>query len=436
MPKIIAPLTDLLIRNAKPRERPYKMFDGDGMYLVVAPTGSRIWRFKFRQANGKENTLTFGPYPEITLQDAREKRLATRRLLLQGIDPAKHRDDAKRLAKDKASNTFEKIAREWHSNKVPTWSERTAKNTIQRLQADIFPAIGRMPIDEIKHRDLIAALRKIEERGASEVAHRLKAVCASIFSYAIQCGFTERNLVTDMKDVLKTVRAGHFAAINADELPQFLAILDRNEARMFAPTRIALRLMLLCFVRTSELIETPWGEIDLERGEWIIPWQRMKRGKLTVNPDMTNHHVCLSRQALELLRELHAITGRSKYLFPNQRDHEKPISNNTILVALGRMGYKGKMTGHGFRALAMSTIKERLGYRHEVVDRQLAHAPKDKVASAYDRAQFLAERRRMMQDWADYIDAVSGKGVPPQTPRLTLVSGEFSRDGGTGGHHV
>lgn len=436
MPRIIAPLTDARIKNAKPRDKLYKMFDGDGLYIEVTPSGSRIWRFKFRQANGKENLLTFGPYPEITLQNAREKRLETRRLMLQGIDPAKHRDDAKRLLKERAANTFEKIAREWHANKVPTWSERTAKNVLQRLEADIFPAIGRKPIDELRHRDVIAALRKIEERGASEVAHRQKAVCAQIFSYAIQCGFTERNLVTDMKDVLKTVRAGHFPAIDADELPQFLAVLERNEARMFAPTRIALRLMLLCFVRTSELIETPWNEIDLERGEWIIPWQRMKRGKLTVNPDMTNHHVCLSRQALELLRELHAITGRSRHLFPNQRDHEKPISNNTILVALGRMGYKGKMTGHGFRALAMSTIKERLGYRHEVVDRQLAHAPKDKVASAYDRAQFLAERRRMMQDWADYIDAVSGRGAPPQTQRLVLVNDEFGREGGMGGPHA
>lgn len=169
MPKVAAPLTDILVKNAKPREKPYKLFDGDGMYLDVSPIGSRIWRFKFRQANGKENTLTFGPCPEITLQDAREKRLAARRLLLQGIDPAKHRDDVKRLAKEKASNTFEKIARKWHANKVPTWSERTAKNTIQRLQADIFPSIGRMPIDEIKHRDLIATLRKIEDRGAHEV---------------------------------------------------------------------------------------------------------------------------------------------------------------------------------------------------------------------------------------------------------------------------
>ena len=407
-------LTEMQVRNAKPREKPYKLFDGGGLYLEVAASGSRIWRLKFRQADGKENRLTFGPYPEITLQEAREKRLEARRLMLKGIDPAKHRDDAKRLAAEQSAHTFEKIAREWYTNKVPTWSERTSKNMIQRLEADIFPEIGRRPIGDLKHRDIIAALRKIEDRGASEIAHRMKAVCSQIFSYAIQCGLADRNLVVDMKDVLKTRRASHFAAIDGDELPAFLGVLERNEARMFQPTRIALRLMLLVFVRTSELIETPWSEIDLEKGEWIIPWQRMKRGKLTINPDMTNHHVCLSRQACELLRALHAITGHGKYLFPNQRDHQRPISNNTILVALERMGYKGRMTGHGFRALAMSTIKEELGYRHEVVDRQLAHAPKDKVASAYDRAQFLLERRKMMQDWADYIDAIA-KDFPKRT---------------------
>lgn len=405
MPKRIPPLTDMQVRNAKPKEKPYKLFDGGGLHLEVTPTGSRIWRMKFRQSNGRENKLTFGPYPEITLQEAREKRLDARRLMLAGVDPATHRDDARRVAAARRANTFEKIAREWHANKVPTWSDRTAKAMITRLEADIFPGIGDTPIEEIKHRDVIAALRKIEDRGAVEIAKRLKAVCAQIFSYAIQCGLTERNLVVDMKDVLKTRRAAHFAAIDTDELPALLQALERNEARMFQPTRIALELMLLIFVRTSELIETPWSEIDLEKGEWIIPWQRMKRGRLTVNPDMTNHHVCLSRQACTLLCELHALTGHGKYLFPNQRDPKRPISNNTILVALERMGYKGRMTGHGFRALAMSTIKERLGYRHEVIDRQLAHAPKDKVASAYDRAQFLAERRKMMQEWADYVEA-------------------------------
>lgn len=406
MPKIIPPLTEMQVRNAKPKAKPYKIFDGGGLYLDVAPTGSRIWRLKFRQANGSENRLTFGPYPEITLLQAREKRLEARRLMLAGVDPAEHRDNAKRAAAARRANTFETIAREWHANKVPTWSERTATAMIARLEADIFPEIGDIPIEKIKHRDVIDALRKIEDRGAAEIAKRIKAVCSQIFSYAIQCGLTERNLVTDMKDVLKTRRASHFAAIDADELPAFLNALERNEARMFQPTRIALRLMLLIFVRTSELIETPWSEIDLEKGEWIIPWQRMKRGKLTVNPDMTNHHVCLSRQACALLRELHAITGQNRFLFPNQRDSQRPISNGTILVALDRMGYKGRMTGHGFRALAMSTIKERLGYRHEVVDRQLAHAQRDKVASAYDRAQFLTERKAMMQAWADYIDAI------------------------------
>jgi integrase len=412
MGKIITPLTDLRVRNAKSREKSYKLFDGGGLYLDVASSGSRTWRFKFRQASGKENLLTFGPYPAISLQDAREKRLEARRLILAGIDPAQHRDDAKRFAAASRANTFEKIAREWYANKVPTWSERTAKAMIARLEADIFPHIGSVPIGELKHRDVIAMLRKIEGRGANEIAKRMKAVCSQIFSYAIQCGLIERNLMVDMKDVLKTRRASHFAAIDADELPAFLSALERNEARMFQPTRIALRLMLLIFVRTSELIETPWSEIDLDKGEWIIPWQRMKRGKLTVNPDTTNHHVCLSRQACELLRELHSISGGSKHLFPNQRDPKKPISNNTILAALERMGYKGRMTGHGFRALAMTTIKERLGYRHEVVDRQLAHAQKDKVASAYDRAQFLAERRKMMQEWADYVETTQNGGAP------------------------
>lgn len=406
MARTTTPLTEMEVRNAKAKQKTYRLFDGGGLYLEVAPTGSRIWRFKFVQSNGKESRLTFGPYPEITLQKARELRLETRRLMLEGVDPAKHRDANKRLLADRLAHTFEKIAREWYANKVPTWSERTAKNMIQRLESDIFPRLGKMPITEIKHRDVIAALRKIEERGATEIAKRMKAVCSQIFSYAIQCGIAERNLVVDMKDVLKTRRASHFAAIDADELPAFLTALARNEARMFETTRIALRLMLLIFVRTSELIETPWSEIDLEGGEWIIPWQRMKRGKLTVNPDMTNHHVCLSRQALDLLRELHNITGHSKYLFPNQRDPKKPMSNNTLLVTLDRMGYKGRMTGHGFRALAMSTVKERLGYRHEVVDRQLAHAPKDKVASAYDRAKFLDERKVMMQAWADYLQSV------------------------------
>lgn len=408
MPKRVFPLTELQVRNAKPRGSVYSLSDGYGLSLEVMPTGSKIWRMQFRQAGGGRNRLTFGPYPEVTLAAAREKRLAARRLRLEGTDPAEHRDEMKRAATAKASNTFEKVAREWHGNKVPTWSERTATNTLRRLEMDIFPTLGPRPIHEIGHQELIATLRKIEARGAQEIAHRLKAVCSQIFSYGIQIGFLERNIAVDMKDVLKAARPGHFAAISTDDLPVFLNALKRNEARMLKPTLIALRLMMLVFVRTSELIETRWSEVDLANGEWVIPWQRMKRGRLAVNPDTTNHHVCLSTQALALLRELHAITGGGTYLFPNQRDHKKPMSNNALLKALERMGYKGKMTGHGFRSLAMSTIKERLGYRHEVVDRQLAHSHRDKVASAYDRAEFLAERKVMMQAWADYLDPLQG----------------------------
>ena len=406
MPKIGTPLTDIQVKNAKSKEKPYKLADGGGLYIEVMPTGSKLWRMKFKQATGKESRLAFGSYPEVSIVQAREKRDAARRLKVEGVDPGQAKKDKERIAGEQAAQTFEKLAREWHSNKLSPWHHTTAKDTLRRLEIDIFPQIGKMSIASITHQHLIAALRKIESRGAHEVAHRLKATCARVFSYANQQGIENRNPAADLKDVLKPVQAGHFAAITADELPAFLAAMNKNDARLFKPTRIVLRLMMLLFVRTSELIETPWSEIDLAAGEWIIPWQRMKRGKLTVNPDKTNHHVCLSRQALELLRDLHTLTGGGKYLFPNQRDHEKPMSNGAILMALRRLGYQNKMTGHGFRALAMSTIKEKLGYRHEVVDRQLAHAQKDKVASAYDRAQFLAERKKMMQEWADYLDSI------------------------------
>ncbi|HCY61425.1 MAG TPA: integrase [Oxalobacteraceae bacterium] len=417
MPKLATPLTDIQARTAKAKAEPYKLSDGGGLYLLVNKDGARYWRMDYRHTD-KRKTLALGKYPEVSLAEAREKRTAARKLLNEGVDPGEHKKEQRQSKIAAAANTFEKLAREWHTNKLPTWSESTARDTLRRLEQDIFPEIGAMPIGAITHQHMIAALRKIESRGAYEVAHRIKATCARVFSYASQQGIENRNPAADMKDVLKPVKAGHFAAITADELPAFLTAMDKNDARLFKPTRIALRLMMLVFVRTSELIETPWSEIDLEKGEWIIPWQRMKRGKLTVNPDTTNHHVCLSKQALELLRELHQYTGGGKYLFPNQRDHKKPMSNGAILAALKRMGYQNRMTGHGFRALAMSTIKERLGYRHEVVDRQLAHAQKDKVASAYDRAQFLEERKVMMQDWANFIDGIASGNV---------VAGNFGR---------
>lgn len=406
MPKLANPLTDMKIRQARPGSKLLKLSDGDGMYLEILPNGNKSWRFRFRQTNGKENLMTFGQYPDVSLAEAREKRSSARRLLTEGIDPAKHRDEQRRTASAMDANTFEKLAREWHGVKTKSWSPAYARNVLHRLEMDIFPGVGKIAIEKITHRQVIDTLRQIEARGAHEIAKRNKAICSQIFSFAIQSGVGTRNPVADMHEVLQAVTPGNFPAINADELPPFLDALRRNEACMHPTTRIGLRLLMLVFVRTSELIETPWSELAEGSDTWTIPWRRMKLGKRHLNPIKKDHVVPLSRQAQGLLADLRKLTGGGEYVFPNLRDHTRPMSNNAFLKALERMGYKGEMSGHGFRALAMSTIKEKLGYRHEVIDRQLAHVHKDKIARAYDRAEFLEQRREMMQAWADYLDSL------------------------------
>jgi integrase len=277
---------------------------------------------------------------------------------------------------------------------------------------DIFPAIGNRPITEINAPELLAALRKVESRGALEIAKRLCQTCGQVFRYAIATGRATKNPVPHLKDALKPMIKGHYAAIEIDDLPLFLETLNTNDARLYLTTRIAIRLMLLTFVRTGELIGARWEEFNLEESVWVIPAERMK---------MRNEHVVpLSTQAIALIEQLKPISGQRTFLFPNQARPNDHMSNNTILGALKRLGYKGKMTGHGFRALAMSTIKEKLGYRHEVVDRQLAHAPKNKVDAAYDRAKFLGERKIMMQRWADYLDAISTTKDEMHKPQLQL----------------
>lgn len=411
MPKIIPPLIDRTIKAAKPREKAYKLADGGGLYLEVTPAGTKLWRMKFKQANGKESRLAFGHYPEVSLADARISRDAARKQMGAGIDPGQ----AKRLEKlqrtTSASNTFESVAREWHANMLETWQTRTADNIMRRLEVDIFPLIGRHPIAQIKAPVILDVLRQIEKRGALDMAKRQRQVCGQIFRFAVASGKADSDPVPALRGALKPSSNGHHAAIMPDDLPEFIRVLEQNEARMFLPTRILMRLMMMTFVRTSELIETPWAEIDLVNESWVIDWRRMKMGKKKINPRKVNHHVFLPRQGWQLLRQLHEVTGGNKFLFPNQRDHAKPVSNNTILAALKRMGYGGKMTGHGFRSLAMGVIKERMGYRHEVVDRQLSHASGDAYGEAYDRAMFLDERKAMMQQYADYLDAAAGGKV-------------------------
>jgi len=412
MPKIVAPLTDIQVRNAKPKDKPYKLADGGGLYIEIMPVGSKLWRMKFKQATGKESRLAFGSYPEVSILQAREKREVARKLTAAEIDPAQVRRIEKRNKAIANANTFEAVAREWHSNKADTWKENTAKEAINRLQNDVFPQIGNRPISEVDAPLLLDVLRQVEKRGAVDMAARLGQLCSQIFRFAIAKGLIKYNPVPDLRGALRPRAKGHHAAIGTDDLPAFLQALEKNEAEMYFPTRILMRLMMLVFVRTSELTETPWSEIDLENESWVIPWQRMKMGKKKINPRKVDHHVNLPRQGWALLRDLHKVNGGGKFLFPNRVDHERPASNGAILAALKRMGYSGKMTGHGFRSLAMGVIKARLGYRHEVVNRQLAHGSDDEYGEAYDREQFIEERKVMMQAYADYIDAVaSGKVI-------------------------
>jgi len=391
------PLTDSVCRNAKPKEKQYKLTDSAGMHLLVKTSGGRYWRMKY-YFGGKEKLLALGTYPEISLAEAREKREIARKQLISGIDPSQARKLAKQAKAITNANTFEAVAREWHENKLSSWTPDHGANILHRLVVDLFVPLGNRPITEIKAPELLAALRKVESRGALEIAKRLSQTCGQVFRYAIATGRATDNPVPHLKDALKPMVKGHYAAIEINELPEFINTLNSNNARLYVTTRIAIRLMMLTFVRTGELIGAKWSEFNLDKGVWIIPAERMKM--------RIEHVVPLSTQTLLLLNELKMLSGQREYLFPNQARPTDHMSNNTILGALKRLGYQGKMTGHGFRALAMSTIKERLGYRHEVVDRQLAHAPRNKVDAAYDRAKFLDERTVMMQTWADYLDGL------------------------------
>lgn len=395
------PLTAKTCDNAKPTAKAYKLADGGGLYLEVMPTGAKYWRCKYRFMS-KEKRLAFGVYPEVSLAEARKKRENARKLLAEGTDPAFAKKEHKRQAKLTAATTFEAVAIEWASHQAERWSDDHGERIIGRLRADMFPEIGHLPVAQVRPLDILAALKKVEERGAHEVARRLLQTCNQIYRYAIVHEQAERNPAADLKGALKPYKKGHYAALDFKQLPAFLSKLEHNEARLFPHTRHAMKMMVLTFVRTGELIGAKWDEINWAEKQWEIPGERMKMKQ--------PHIVPLSKQVIALLKELRELSTNPVYIFPSQIRSNKHMSNNTLLKALERMGYKGEATGHGFRALAMSTIKEKLGYRHEVVDRQLAHAQRNQVDAAYDRAQFLDDRRKMMQKWADYIDTIASSG--------------------------
>ncbi|OYU93822.1 MAG: integrase [Bacteroidetes bacterium B1(2017)] len=391
-------LSDLDCRLAKPKEKSFRLYDSGGLYLDIKVTGKKIWRLKYKFFD-KEKLLTIGQYPQITLAVARERRDQAKEKLILGIDPSKEKQDQKVQARYKQTQTFELVATEWHKLNYKTWSSNYANDILRRLTRNVFTEIGNLPISKITIQDLLACLRKVEEREAHDMARRVLQMMGQVMRYAVITGRAERDITVDLKGALVKYKKGHYAAIDSDELPNLLKAINKNDARLFKQTILAIKLILLTFVRTNELINATWSEFDLEKAEWHIPAERMKM--------RTPHFVPLSRQVVEILLELKQAFGKSNYILPSVIRNDKPISNGTILVGLKRLGYHKVMTGHGFRALAMSTIKEKLNYRHEIVDRQLAHLPRNKIDQAYDRAKFVPDRIKMMQEWADYIDLLA-----------------------------
>lgn len=397
------PLTDTAIRNAKPgltpigkeTSKPYKLGDAGGLYLEVAPSGGKWWRLKYRHG-GKEKRLSLGVYPDVSLKDARQRRDEARKLLANDIDPGENRKAAKAAKTERAANSFEVIAREWFAKNAVSWASNHGDRIIRRLERDIFPWIGGKPIAEITAPQLLAVLRRIEERGAVETAHRAHQNCGQVFRYAVATGRAERDPSPDLKGALPPVKEKHLAAITDPKaIGALLRAMDDYQGQFV--TKCALRLAPLFFVRPGELRKAEWLELDLDKAEWNIPAERMKMRE--------QHLVPLSTQAVAILRELHALTGEGRYVFPGARTNTRPMSDNAILAALRRMGFtKDEMSGHGFRAMARTILDEVLQVRPDYIEHQLAHAVRDPNGRAYNRTAHLAERRKMMQLWADYLD--------------------------------
>jgi len=394
------PLTDTTIRNAKPAAKPITLFDRDGLYLLVTPTGGKWWRLKYRYG-GKSKLLSLGTYPAVKLKDARVKRDELRQQLASGIDPGQLRKAAK-VAQNGDANNFEAIAREWFEKFKPTWVASHADKIIRRLERDVFPYVGRRSINIITAPELLTVLRRIESRGALETAHRIMQNCGQVFRYAVATGRAERDPSGDLRGALPPTREKHHASITDPKaIGDLLRAIDGY--RGFAVTRSALNLAPLVFVRPGELRMAQWSEFDLESAEWRIPAERMK--------SRAPHIVPLSLQAITILRELEPLTGSAKYVFPSVRTNTRPMSNNTINAGLRRLGYASdEMTGHGFRSMA-STILNEQGWHRDAIERQLAHAERDTVRAAYNYAEHLPERRKMMQAWADYLAGLAAGAI-------------------------
>lgn len=387
-------LTDTTVRNAQPKEKSYKLFDGDGLYIEISPRGHKYWRLKYRYL-GKEKRLAIGVYPEISLKKARAARTRGRELLANGIDPSEYKKQQKTAKLAEAQNSFRCVANEWYLAKSPKWSESHTKRTNRLLERDLFPWLGKLPITDIEAPALLDVARRIENRGAIETAHRAIGITGQIFRYAVATGKAKRDPTGDLRGALQSPNKTNFAAItDPTAVGALLRQLDGYEGTL--PVKIALQLAPLVFVRPGELRQAKWADIDLDNAEW----------RFLVTKTKTQHIVPLSAQAVALLSDLRPLTEpRSEFVFPSPRSAKRAMSENAVLSAMRRMGIsKDEMSGHGFRAMARTMLDEVLGYRPDYIEHQLAHTVRDPNGRAYNRTAHLAERKKMMQGWADYLD--------------------------------
>ncbi len=393
-------LTNTTIRNTKPKEKAYRLFDGNGLYLEIAPSGGKWWRFKYR-FNGKEKRISLGTYPEVSLKTARERRDGSRKLLSNGIDPSEHRKHTKLANSNRQANNFEHIAREWISKYSANWAQGYTRTVIGRLELNVFPWLGNRPISEISAPELLATIRRIENRGILETAHRVLNSCGQIFRYAIATGRADRDPSQDLKGSIPPAKGKHFSAVtDPKEAAKLLRTIDGYKGTLIV--QCALQLAPLVFVRPGELRQAKWKDIDFEKREW----------RYTVTKTETEHIVPLSEQAMLILNDLHPLTGTSTYIFPSARTPDRPMSDNAILAALRRLGIpKEEMSGHGFRAMARTILDEVLHVRPDYIEHQLAHAVRDPNGRAYNRTAYLPERHQMMQQWANYLDQIKSEVV-------------------------
>lgn len=387
------PLSNTQIQKAKQKTKPYRLYDERGLYLEVSPAGGKHWRLKYRFAS-KEKRLALGSYPDVGLKAAREARDKARAMLANDQDPGQNKKDLKAIKLLLGSDTFKGIALEWHQGKSKVWSESHANNILGRLERDVFPWLGNRPISEITVPDLLKVLRRIEDRGAHETAHRVLGNCGEVLRYAVQSGKVERSVAADLKGALQPVKKSHLAAITEPKRAgELLRMIDGYQGTL--PVKCALKLAPLVFVRPGELQAAEWDAIDFEKAEW----------RFTVSKTQTEHIVPLATQAIEILEELKPLTGSSRYIFPNRRGWQRHMSNNAVLAALRRMEIpKDEMCGHGFRAMGRTILDEELGFRPDIIEHQLSHTVKDPLGRAYNRTSHLEYRKKMMQAWADYLD--------------------------------